>query len=70
VLTPGQAQTFGNQVLNSTQNWLNNNAQQTDIAKARINAQLGKTQIPTGFQAFLGNASKIGDIVGDAASYF
>lgn len=65
--TPGQAQTFGNQVLNSTQNWLNTNSLQNDIAKTRINAQLGKASVPTGFQAFLGNAGKIGDIFSNAA---
>jgi len=65
--TPGQAQTFGNQVLNSTQNWLNTNSLQNQLVSSRINAQLGKADIPTGFQAGLNNAGKISDIVTNAS---
>lgn len=66
--TPGQAQTFGNQLLGSTQNWLGTGAQQNQLVSSRINAQLGKADMPTGFQSFLNNAGKVADIGSDIAS--
>ena len=68
--TPGQASTFGNQVLNSTQNWLNAQQLQQQKAKTKIEGQLGHSGLRTGFGAFLDNTGKAADIFTDFMSGF
>lgn len=60
--TPGMASTFGNQVLGSTGNWLQAQQLQQQKMNSKIQGQLAHAGIPTGFQSFLGNVGKIGDI--------
>jgi hypothetical protein len=66
--TPGQASMFGNQLLNSTGNWLNAQQLQQQLGQWKTGGQFTHSQQPTGFQAFLGNMGKIGDIGADIAS--
>jgi len=60
--TPGQAQTFGNQVLGSTGNWLQAQQLQQQKARDKMQGQLGVAGIPTGTQAWLGNINKAADV--------
>lgn len=65
--TPGQAQTFGNQLLGSTQNWSTNLGQEQDIGRTGIAGQTSVANIPTGFQAALKNAQTISNIGANVA---
>jgi len=65
--TPGQASTFGNQVLNSQQNQLGVENQQQGISGMKIGGQQTVANMPTGFQAGLANAQKIGGIASNIA---
>jgi len=60
--TPGQASTFGNQVLGSTGNWLQAQQLQQQKARDKIQGQLGVAGIPTGTQAWLKNINSAADV--------
>ncbi len=66
--TPGQASTFGNQVLGSTQNWLGAQGLEQDLEKSKIQGQQTVAALPTGFQSFLKNADTISRIGANVAS--
>lgn len=62
--TPGQAQTFGNQVLGAGQNWLGAQGLQQQNAGQKIQGQLQQSQMPTGYQSILGNTGKTVGVIG------
>lgn len=66
--TPGLANTFGNQVLNSSAQGLQGAGLQNQLAQMIINGQLGKSQVPGNFQSALGNIGSIGNLIGGVAS--
>jgi hypothetical protein len=65
--TPGQADLFGNQVLNAQRNQLNLEGQQAQLGQMKNQGQYQISQMPTGFQAGLSNAAQIGGIAANLA---
>ena len=59
--TPGLTNMFGNQVLNSMGQTLQDQGMQNALAQGRVNAQLGAATVPGDFQQALGN---IGSTIG------
>ena len=66
--SPGLAGTFGNQALGAAGTNLDAQRLQQGISQGKISGQYNVAQMPTGFQSFLNNAGRIGQIAGNIAS--
>jgi hypothetical protein len=65
--TPGLTRTFGDQMLNSSQQTLGVEGLQNDIMRAIIQGKLGMAQVPGDWQQAMGNIGSTVGVVGDAA---
>src|SRR3990172_930870 len=65
---PGMAGMFGNQLLNSGNQLLNQQGQQQNLANMAITGQLNAAQIPSNFEVGLGRAGQIGGMVSNVAA--
>lgn len=57
--TPGLSATFSNQLLNSSNQLLQGNQNQTGLSGGLVNGQLGKSQIPGDFSQAVGNVTSV-----------
>lgn len=68
--TPGLANTFGNQVLQSGQQGIQIGGLQNALAQMIINGQLGKASVPGDFQSAMGNIGSVGSLIGNGLGAF
>jgi len=67
--TPGLINTFGNQLNQANQNWLQSQGQQNQLGLGLMNAQNQRAYVPSTFQNVLGNLGQIANIGGSIANY-
>jgi hypothetical protein len=65
--TPGLTNTFGNQLLNSSNQGLTGVGLDNQLMQAIISGQLGKSNVPGDFQSAIGNIGSIGSLIGNVA---
>ncbi len=66
--TPGMSSTFGNQLLNSSNQLLQGNGQQIGLGQGIMNAQIGKASQPSNYQQAMNNWKSTVDNIGSSMS--